>query len=962
MSTPGATDPTPCPCGCCQGSGGGAPVHLANRPGLPALAWRLGTHSRFKGAMLAGISTKPALRALTTRADDDPAIALLDAWAVALDVLSFYQERIANEGYLRTATERRSLLELARAIGYELRPGVAASTWLAFTLDGSPGSPRQVTIPAGTRVQSLPNKNELPQSFETGADLVARPEWNALLPQRLADQTIQGTSLFLAGVATQLRPGDALLFVPGGDATKADFRLLTEVAADSAAAVTRVAWQEALAVPSTPAPRVYALRQRAGLFGVSAPDWRAMPDTTKTAYGGPIGPGGEWPGFAIQPDGGGKYLQLDLDAAYPRIAPRSWLVLRGSGQTQALQITAAETAARADFAISAKVSRLTLDREVLTDTFTIAGRGTFRVSRFGLRETAVYAESEELIPAQVVVGEPVQGASLGLDGLVGGLVPGRAVVVQGQRMRARVDGDGLVLQAEDGSGSVALLNGETLEVLSRSAAGAATTWHLRDRNGFAGSVTPRPPLFQLLTAAFSAPAAGALDQVAALAAERFPISTALEAGAFKARIPSVRFPGGGFELPPFQRAPSAQLTLVPAEDDDPVVAEVAFLADVTADKERTTLKLTGALANVFDRTTVAVPANVAAATHGETRREVLGGGDAAKRFQRFRLRQSPLTYVPAPVAGGGESTLEVRVDGVLWHESPDLYSLGSRDREYALRRDDDGNTTVRFGDGVHGARLPSGVENVEAVYRTGIGLAGEVGENRISLLVARPLGVKSVTNPVAATGAADPESRDQARDNAPTTVLTLDRVVSLADFEDFARAFSGIGKARARMLWTFGRRLVHLTVAGVNGAPVVPGSALDQNFRAALDALRDPFQALAVETYEHLLFRVVLRVRVDPDSVREIVLAGVETALRGAFSFAARDFGQSVFLSEVMAVAQGVAGVVYVDVDKLYRDDGAPELADQLTALPARIDGTGAALRGQILTLSPLPVAPEAIL
>jgi hypothetical protein len=192
-------------------------------------------------------------------------------------------------------------------------------------------------------------------------------------------------------------------------------------------------------------------------------------------------------------------------------------------------------------------------------------------------------------------------------------------------------------------------------------------------------------------------------------------------------------------------------------------------------------------------------------------------------------------------------------------------------------------------------------------------------------------------------------------------VLTLDRVVSLQDFEDFARAFSGIGKARARMLWTSGRRLVHLTVAGVNGAPVVPGSALDRNFRAALDALRDPFQALTVESYEQLLFRVALRVRVDPDFVRAAVLAGVEAALRGAFSFAARDFGQSVFLSEVMAVAQGVAGVVFVDVDKLYRDDGAPELADQLTALPARIDGTGQALRGQILTLSPLPVAPEAI-
>ena len=52
----------------------------------------------------------PALRALTTRDNSDPTIAVLDAFAVMGDVLTFYQERIANEGYLRTATERRSIL------------------------------------------------------------------------------------------------------------------------------------------------------------------------------------------------------------------------------------------------------------------------------------------------------------------------------------------------------------------------------------------------------------------------------------------------------------------------------------------------------------------------------------------------------------------------------------------------------------------------------------------------------------------------------------------------------------------------------------------------------------------------------------------------------------------------------------------------------------------------------------
>ena len=90
---------------------------------------------------------------------------LTDAWAAALDVLTFYQERIANESYLRTATERLSVLHLARLIGYELRPGVAASTSLAFTLDETAGSPAALTLDGG------PEGAEHPRSRRAAADL-----------------------------------------------------------------------------------------------------------------------------------------------------------------------------------------------------------------------------------------------------------------------------------------------------------------------------------------------------------------------------------------------------------------------------------------------------------------------------------------------------------------------------------------------------------------------------------------------------------------------------------------------------------------------------------------------------------------------------------------------------------------------------------------------------------------------
>ena len=86
---------------------------------------------------------------LGTRDHDDFSIALLDAWAVAADVLAFYNERLANESYLRTARERISLQELGRLIGYRLRPGVAAETTLAFALEPPPDVPAAATQGSG---------------------------------------------------------------------------------------------------------------------------------------------------------------------------------------------------------------------------------------------------------------------------------------------------------------------------------------------------------------------------------------------------------------------------------------------------------------------------------------------------------------------------------------------------------------------------------------------------------------------------------------------------------------------------------------------------------------------------------------------------------------------------------------------------------------------------------------------
>ena len=191
----------------------------------------------------------------------------------------------------------------------------------------------------------------------------------------------------------------------------------------------------------------------------------------------------------------------------------------------------------------------------------------------------------------------------------------------------------------------------------------------------------------------------------------------------------------------------------------------------------------------------------------------------------------------------------MRANDVLWHEAPALFGLGARDRVYTTRADDDGKVTVLFGDGLTGARLPSGTENVRATYRKGIGKAGNVKAGQISLLMSRPLGLREAVNPAPATGGDDPEPRDRARANAPLTVLTLGRIVSLRDYEDFARAFAGVAKALATWTWDGERQGVFVTIAGVDGAPVDETGETYKNLVSAMHDAGDPYVPLRVKSY-----------------------------------------------------------------------------------------------------------------
>src|SRR5262249_23170743 len=343
---------------------------------------------------------------------------------------------------------------------------------------------------------------------------------------------------------------------------------------------------------------------------------------------------------------------------------------------------------------------------------------------------------------------------------------------------------------------------------------------------------------------------------------------------------------------------------------------------VLGEKIHTFIRLAKKLEFCYKRDTVTIYGNVVKATHGETRNEVLGGGDATNPFQSFTLRQPPLTYVASPTPAGAESTLKVFVNDVQWHESDTLAELTPADRKFITRADDEGKTTGVFGNGEHGARLPTGAENIRAIYRNGIGKAGNVKAGQISLLMTRPLGVKEVINPLRASGGADKEGRDLARKNAPLTVTALDRLVSIEDYGDFARTFAGIGKSVDARFSDGRRELVHVTIAGADDIPIDESSDLFRNLTRALRRFGDPFQPFKVEMRELIFLIISARIRILPDYQWEPVVTNIRRKLLETFSFERRELGQDALLSEAISAMQSAPGVAYVDVDVF---GGAPE-------------------------------------
>ena len=306
------------------------------------------------------------------------------------------------------------------------------------------------------------------------------------------------------------------------------------------------------------------------------------------------------------------------------------------------------------------------------------------------------------------------------------------------------------------------------------------------------------------------------------------------------------------------------------------------------------------------------------------------------------LRQNPQTALPAVYL---ESILNL--DKLKWKARQDLFGSTPSDPDFVVETESDGGAWLRFGDGMQLGRRPDTGTRFTATYRIGNGVAGNVGAEAITHLVYNPLDVSDVQlsqavinirNPLSAAGGTEPESVDQVRAYAPAAFRTQERAVTEADYAEVTERHPQVQKAVATFRWTGSWHTVFITVDRLGGLPV------DDVFKAEIRNFVERFRMagydLEVDAPIFVSLEIEMHICVKEDYFREDVKAALLNIFserflpdgrRGVFHPDNFTFGQTIFLSPLIAAAQAVEGVLSVQV-VTFRRQGTPDPQPLATA------------------------------
>lgn len=351
-------------------------------------------------------------------------------------------------------------------------------------------------------------------------------------------------------------------------------------------------------------------------------------------------------------------------------------------------------------------------------------------------------------------------------------------------------------------------------------------------------------------------------------------------------------------------------------------------------------------------------ANVALTDHGQT---ISGEAlvDAGTSRQNLHLARPGLTWAAPWAADTGSSATRslandprqalpaVQLDDgqALWSPRLDLLASDRFAREFVVETDNRGRTFLRFGDGELGAAPALGAD-FAATYRVGNGSAGNVGREAIGRIVSLLGGISRVWNPLPATGGVDAESLDHAKADAPQAFRTQERAVTAEDYQRVTELHPEVQRAKAQFRWTGSWLTVFITVDRLSGKAVDGDPVFAADLLRHLDRYRMAGYDLELLDPVFAPLDLKLFVCVKPASFK----SDVRQALNSLFSNRALasgepaffhpdrfSFGDSLFLSRVVAAAMAVEGVASVELQRFQRQNrkAAGELAAGVIAAGA---------------------------
>jgi baseplate J-like protein len=269
---------------------------------------------------------------------------------------------------------------------------------------------------------------------------------------------------------------------------------------------------------------------------------------------------------------------------------------------------------------------------------------------------------------------------------------------------------------------------------------------------------------------------------------------------------------------------------------------------------------------------------------------------------------------------------------LAWSAQFDLLSSGPDDAHVVVEIDNDGRAHLRFGNGELGG-LPQAGSAFFVKYRTGNGIAGNVGAEMITHLALRNTTLSGVTlrvrNPLPAQGGTEPEPMAEVKLMAPFAFRReLQRAITANDYAQLAqRAFSKqVQQGAATLTWTGSWYEAEVSVDPFRSQEA--DAQLLEAVERRLYSYRRIGHDLTVSSAQYVPLDIALKVCVKPGYLTGHVKAALLNVFSnrvlpdGKLGFFHPDnlmFGGGIYLSKLVAAAQAVTGVESVEVTTLQR-------------------------------------------